>query len=309
LFELLYVFSNYNLLQRKIRREEMDSKELKAMAREAGADLVGIASVDRFAKEPAERNPLEIFPECQSVIVLGKRILRGSIRGIEEGTNFISTYAQFGYEHAQITVLTSITFKVLCWIEEHGYDAVPLFGHKESETPLADPVAPGKPAPNVTVDWQFAAHAAGLAEFGFGGFILTPEYGTRQRIAMILTDKKLDADPILENTICKDCDECAKACPYGIINKSRTVKKGLSGYEKDVAVIDEDFCRNCKNGAFCLPGTYNHVDRIAAACGRACLACTESKIGQKFNHKFRMRSPWAVDITGRSIDASGSESR
>ena len=46
----------------------------------AGADLCGIAPASRFDKD----DPIfKIYPDVKSVIAIGFRILRGSIRGIE----------------------------------------------------------------------------------------------------------------------------------------------------------------------------------------------------------------------------------
>jgi hypothetical protein len=50
-----------------------------------GADLVGFAGAGRLAPgDPA----LKIFPETKSVIGIAFRILRGSHRGIEEGSTY-----------------------------------------------------------------------------------------------------------------------------------------------------------------------------------------------------------------------------
>ena len=61
------------------------TEELKSAAHKAGADLIGIAPIDRFDGISAEHHPCSIFPETHSVIVLGKRIARGCLRGIECG--------------------------------------------------------------------------------------------------------------------------------------------------------------------------------------------------------------------------------
>ena len=64
-------------------------------AKADGVDLIGFASKERFAGVDAQHNPFSIFPEAKTVIMVGKRICRGSLRGIEEGTNF-SDYSLFG---------------------------------------------------------------------------------------------------------------------------------------------------------------------------------------------------------------------
>ena len=66
----------------------MDAKTLKEAARRAGAELVGIAPAPSWEKWQGSANPRNIQPMCQSVIVLGRSIVRGALRGVEEGTNF-----------------------------------------------------------------------------------------------------------------------------------------------------------------------------------------------------------------------------
>jgi ferredoxin len=281
----------------------MNSNELKSAARKFGADLIGIAPVSRFSTLPPEKNPLSIAPECKSVIVLGRRILRGSLRGVEEGTNFGSTYGFFGYRHLEDNYLSQSSYDLTCWIEEHNFEAVPLFGYSEEGMPKAAPVEPGKPAPNVYVDYEFAAVAAGLAEMSLGGFVLTPEYGHRQRFALILTDAELEPDPLLSKTLCADCKACAEACPLGAIDMSKSQKFGPAGKETAVAKIDYSVCAQCKNGAAGAPGRGCKPDRLAAACARACLVHLEGKgaLCRKFENVFRKRKPWALDPLSRNI--------
>ncbi|MBR5903211.1 MAG: hypothetical protein IKZ15_03165, partial [Clostridia bacterium] len=64
-------------------------------AKADGVDLVGFADRSRFEGVDARINPFSIFPEAKTVILIGKRICRGSLRGVEEGTNF-GDYQLFG---------------------------------------------------------------------------------------------------------------------------------------------------------------------------------------------------------------------
>ena len=52
--------------------------DVKKAALEAGADLVGIGSIDRFEHAPPEAHPCSIFSKTQSVIALGCRMVRGA---------------------------------------------------------------------------------------------------------------------------------------------------------------------------------------------------------------------------------------
>ena len=155
---------------------------------------MGIAPVTRFKGVAPERNPAPIFPECKSVIVLARRVCRGSLRGVEEGTNFGSTYQCFGYTWVEDNFLSQTSYDLSLWIEEQGFEAVPLFAYNEAEMPKGVPVAPDRPAPNVYIGPRYAVTAAGLGEVGLGGFILTPEFGTRHRFAFILTASRRRAD-------------------------------------------------------------------------------------------------------------------
>ena len=232
----------------------MNSIDLKKHARELAADLVGIASAERFGPLPPEENPMSIFPECRSVIVVGRRILRGSLRGVEEGTSFGSTYNMFGFRWLEDNFLSQTTYDLTCWIEEQGFEAVPLFGYHDAGMPKGQPVAPDKPAPNVYVDMEFAAQAAGLGEMGLCDIFLTPEYGPRQRFALILIDAELDADPVSDKTVCGNCEACAEACPFGAIDVGSRKTVGVPGHEMEVATIDYGICRSCPNGAVMGPG-------------------------------------------------------
>ncbi len=266
----------------------MKSCDVKGWAREHGADLVGIASVECFRELPPERSPLSIFPECRSVLVLGRRILRGALRGVEEGTNFNSTYALFGFRWLEDNFLAQTTYSLTCRIEAEGYEAVPLFGYAEEGMPKGIPVAPGKPAPNVIVDMGFAVSAAGLGEVGAGGFILTPEYGPRQRFALVLTDAELEGDTVSVKPVCDNCGACATACPFSAIQNGQ---------------VDLDVCRQCPNGATFGPGRGTRPDRLAAACARACVVHLEEarKCRNKFEHPFRKRTPWVLDLLRRPV--------
>ncbi|OGV48604.1 MAG: hypothetical protein A2017_21075 [Lentisphaerae bacterium GWF2_44_16] len=267
----------------------MNSNQVKERAREAGADLVGIASVERLKDLSAEASPLSIFPQCKSVIVLGRRILRGALRGIEEGTNFGSTYGCFGHRYLENQFLSKTVYDLTCCLEREGIEAVPLLSFRTK---------------GVTLDYKVMAQAAGLGETGKGGFFLTPEFGHRQRFAMILTDEAFEADELKKVSLCDNCNACAEGCPLKAVHTEKFLSSGLEGHETETFAIDEKICRACKNGASCLPETSDDVDRYAAACGRACMVALEGKTTNKFENKFRKRSVWSMDITGSAAELS-----
>ena len=55
-----------------------DSKMVKEILFGLGADLCGIASMDRFANAPKGHHPLDVLPTCKSVISFGCRFPVGA---------------------------------------------------------------------------------------------------------------------------------------------------------------------------------------------------------------------------------------
>ena len=90
---------------------------LREHAKQSGVDILGIAPISRFADLPREKHPAIIFPEVQSVLIIGKRITRGALRGIEEGTQF-DLYVQYGRDWLSNRVLATATFKTAEFLEE-----------------------------------------------------------------------------------------------------------------------------------------------------------------------------------------------
>ena len=88
-------------------------------------DLLGIAPIARFDGVAANHHPASIFPETRSVLVLGKRITRGTLRGVEEGTQF-DLYSIFGQQWLADRVLAINTAALAQLIEDSGWEAVPL---------------------------------------------------------------------------------------------------------------------------------------------------------------------------------------
>ncbi len=276
------------------------TEELKSAAHSAGADLAGIASIDRFDGVPAHHHPRSIFPETRSVIVLGKRIARGCLRGVEEGTQF-AIYAQYANNWVPDRFLASTTVSVAQYLEDHRWEAVPLPYLPVQTPPMGVPVRSGAPAPNVMLDFDEAAVRAGLGRFGLSGEFMTPQFGPRQRLQLILTDAVLDADPLCATVVCDECGECIDACPLNAMDVSQPEERFVCGMQMRTARIDWNVCRSCKNGALqnrAHPS--GNPDRVAALCMRTCVHHLEDAglASNAFENPFRQRPAWCVDKTG-----------
>ena len=212
----------------------MTKEELKALAKSLGADLVGIASMDRFEGAPKEMDPRYIMPEAKSMIVMCFRVMRGSLRGIEEGT-FFSNYSAMGYGGLTYNYIPMTVINLCKHIEDEGYEAIPI-GHQSDwrgidnqgvqKKNFSVPVREGLPAPDIMIHLRIAAYLAGLGEIGYSKMFLTPEFGPLQRVAFLFTDAELEYDEMYNGEpLCRKCGACVRECPGGCIPPINSAKK------------------------------------------------------------------------------------
>ena len=283
---------------------ELLKAKILEFAQKAGIDLLGFAPKERFDALPAEHNPFSIFPEGETVIMLGKRICRGSLRCIEEGTNFID-YGMFGASWLEDEFLSFACYDLTRVIEDEGWEAVPVFPNPTEVHPQGIAVSPGKPAPNVHPHFEYASVAAGIAELSRNNIIFSPRFGSRQRFHMIITDAQLPPTPLLTQPVCDGCMKCADICPLGAISKTEFTVVEICGKKMEVARIDYEKCKKCPNGA--IKNRFTPAakpDRIPALCNRTCLVHLEANglVSNTFENGFRQREAWGKDNTGRNIE-------
>lgn len=204
------------------------TKALKSEILSMGADMVGIASIDRFSGAPSETHPSVYLSSARSVISIAMKIPDGvcEVWGdfTEEGKT-ISSYLFYGY--GLINLETSrIVRAISIKLEKMGYK-VRIFPPTWiiSEYRFFDRIIDSG---EIMGDFshRHAAVAAGLGVFGVNGLLLTPEYGVRQRLNSVITDAPLMPDEMLDMEIpCgKKCDyKCIKLCPVKAFSETEEV--------------------------------------------------------------------------------------
>lgn len=272
----------------------LERKTVEDFAKSSGADLFAVADIQRFDELPRDKHPRAIFPETKSVILIARRIPRGALRGVEEGTQF-GGYSRFGLEWLDNRFLPMTTFAVSEFLEDNGWEAVPLQNLPKEIPAMGVSVGEGKPEPNVMLDFDDAAVRAGMGEIGYCGALLTPRFGPRQRLQMILTDAGIEPDEILKEPVCPGAERCEGFCPLGAYGKNEKII--ICGKEMTVARIDYGKCAKCRNGA--KANIYHPAgkpDRLAAACIRSCVDFLEERklIKNSFENKFRKRDVWCL---------------
>ena len=188
--------------------------KVKKIIKEAGADLVGIASVDRFERALPGCTPTDILPRAEAVIAIAGRIPRGSL---ESGNMRLVTNA-WNMVNAE---LNKAAYKGARFLEDHGHLAavIPAF------LPIEMLQRHGLVG---DLSLKHAAAMAGIGILGFSGLLLTPQFGPRQRLSAVVTDAPLEPDPLLKEDFCAQCTEknCVRACP------AEAIKGNTKGIEK-----------------------------------------------------------------------------
>ena len=271
---------------------KLSKQQIRDYALSRGLDLFGVANIERFDGAPPRMHPAGIFPEARSVIVVGRRIIRGGWRGIEEGTYWPS-YTYFDYHGLLNTLFIPLPlYETACFIEDFGYEAVPYYPGVPERQPPREPLRDGAPPPDVQLAIRIAGAAAGVGEIGWSKVFLTRKFGPRQRLAAIITDLELEPDPLLEpNSICKLCMSCAEGCPGAIphIKEGKTVEIRIEDKTYRWGDVDMGRCTLCYHGgdprlspfiAKSLPGYHFDVTKQKLSGEAACKFCWPMSLGK-----------------------------
>ncbi|MBE9547353.1 MAG: epoxyqueuosine reductase [Proteobacteria bacterium] len=169
------------------------------------AGLVGVADVEPLRE--LEVNPPDLLGGFTRAVSIAVQIPVSIFEAISDKPTPI--YSAM-YETANNT-LDKLAFQTAVALEKDGFCSLPI------------------PASQVLdrEDWSAAishkavARMAGLGWQGKNLLLITPEYGSRVRLATVLTEAPLVADVPVENR-CGECMLCRDACPVGAIKGINT---------------------------------------------------------------------------------------
>ena len=259
------------------------NETIRQVGLDMGANLVGVADVSRFDNIAPDSHPLSIFPGAKSVIVLGFMIPRGALRGIEQTTAWQAMSAN---DPIHPLIQVRMTNDVVRWLEDRGQEAVPLFHHPEELKSQGMAVSKDKPAPDVLLNFDYAAYMAGLGVVGKGKFFLTPEYGPRQTFTIILTDAEIEPNEICKVNFCEGCNACMEACPAHAYSETEMSSMETPAEPLTWNALHIESCQVCRTGASVNPYLASaEPRRLGAACGRACIVHLEETKALKYQYK------------------------
>jgi len=211
----------------------LTSERIKAKAKELGAAVCGIGRI--YDEPDPQRDPKSILPNAKCIIGFGFAVPKGLYKAMENG-NQRYAYTTLGVKYIDEELAEIFLLKLGGMIENEGYDAclqkaIPnlrIQGDKTTNPEVVDtyelihavPVAPGKPAPDVIIDFGHAARSCGIGEMGRSGKIVNKQYGPFMRYCFIITDAPLVCDEPLTEAVCDGCGACQTACPGKAISEN-----------------------------------------------------------------------------------------
>jgi epoxyqueuosine reductase QueG len=191
----------------EIYQRPLTAAEIKARARELGADLVGIADGARI--DTSHITALD----GGRVIVLAKRLNDGvaRIRRWDDRHKYYN-------DELTLTHLEETSLELVYWLEDCGYPALIV-----PPTHVDTASYSNRPAEHLTpmLPLAHAAVEAGLGTLGLNLQLLTPEYGPRLVLTAVLCSVDVECDQPMSNALClgPSCGRCLKTCPADAVRE------------------------------------------------------------------------------------------
>ena len=206
-------------------------RTLKELAKQLGADLVG------FCELP--KPPVESAPALRFAVSIAVKLSDGVLSTIDGAPSFV----YFQHYRTANALLDGIAFRLARAIEDGGYTAIPVAASQSL----------GKNNPyRGVVPHKTAAVLSGLGFVGKSGLFLSEQFGSKIRLATILTDLPLAAEHAIIENGCGGCEICKKACPAGAIFGELPATDGSRNFdpEKCSRYMKENF-QDIGRGSVC----------------------------------------------------------
>jgi epoxyqueuosine reductase QueG len=184
----------------------MDNLKIKETANQLGADVCGVANIERFESAPKGFHPSDILSDAKSVIVFGKQFPRGTF--ISKSN---SPYTMV--RNQLIQEIDNLSLKLSYKIEEIGKNAVPI--------PSSDPYeywdSEMKHGRGI-ISLKHSAELAGLGSIGKNTLLINEKFGNRLWLGGVITNLEIEPDQKSENICIENCQICIDICPQSALD-------------------------------------------------------------------------------------------
>lgn len=183
----------------------IDKTRVKEILFSLGADLCGVASVDRFDGAPKGFHPTDVLPSCKSVISFACRFPVGTLK----------CKSSIPYTRVRNSItpkLDAIALDFCIEMERNGVICVPVPTNEslwDSSTNRFRSI----------VSQKHAAQAAGLGTIGRHSLLITPEFGSMVWLGVVLCEQEFESDAMLP-PVCDNCNLCVDVCPINALSEA-----------------------------------------------------------------------------------------
>jgi len=205
-----------------------DAQMVKDIASKLGADICGLAPVDRFKDAPRGFRPTDIYPDCKSVVVFARKLPSNPL------------YAANCVPYTQVNDLITrevdaLTLNFSLELEKVGISNVLI--------PSDDPYEYWEPENmygRAILSLRHAGYLAGLGKLGKNTLLINDQYGSMIQLGAVLLAIELTGDSMAAYEVCPPkCNFCLESCPQEAL---------------DSVTVDQKLCRQYSN--FITPKGY-----------------------------------------------------
>jgi len=177
--------------------------EVVKFLRDRGAFKVRVADASvGFEKAIRGCHPLDVMKDGKSVVVFAIYVGRDYYRTVK-----IEGKTQ-GDDRIGYIFRDWLAYELVEFLRARGFSGVFPTGEFDKTRKIA------------SLSSKLAAHEAGMGVYGKCGLIITPEYGPRVNIGVVVTDAVLEPDEKLVGfNPCQACKVCANVCPVEAVEE------------------------------------------------------------------------------------------
>src|ERR1035437_3498611 len=185
----------------------MEKNLIKEIAYQLGADVCGIADIQRFQNAPEGFHPTDILPNAKSVIVFGKQFPKGTFLAKSNAPHTM-------VRNQLIQQIDHLSLVLSSRIEEDGFLSVPIPSSEPYEY-WDDQRRHGRGI----ISLKHSAKLAGLGSIGKNTLLINEKFGNRLWLGGVISNIELVPDVITGDYCPPNCQICIDTCPQTALNE------------------------------------------------------------------------------------------